>query len=126
MSVGRFGNYAAKGLELKATTIEKTLKLRTKDGFYNIMAYVLSDQNAIPIRVSVFSGTAKAAPLHSVKEFGNDCILYSMDKILEYGDAINIIQADERGRISERKDAPPSTMKPFMKPFFMPLFTING
>ena len=29
-----------------------------------------------------------------------------MDKILEYGDAINIIQADERGRISERKDVP--------------------
>ena len=98
--------YAAKGLELKATTIEKTLKLRTKDGLYNIMAYILSDQNAIPIRVSVFSGTDKAAPLYSVKEFGNDCILYSMDKILEYGDAINIIQADERGRISERKDAP--------------------
>ena len=29
-----------------------------------------------------------------------------MDKILEYGDAINIIQADERNRISERKDVP--------------------
>ncbi len=30
--------------------------------------------------------------------------MYSMDKILEYGDAINIIQADEKNRISERKD----------------------
>lgn len=29
-----------------------------------------------------------------------------MDKILEYGDAINIIQADERNRISERRDVP--------------------
>ena len=29
-----------------------------------------------------------------------------MDKILEYGDAINIIQADERNRISERIDVP--------------------
>ena len=29
-----------------------------------------------------------------------------MDKLLDYGDAINIIQADERGRISERKDVP--------------------
>ena len=51
-------------------------------------------------------GKDKAAPLFSVKEFGNDCIMYSMDKILEYGDAINIIQADERNRISERKDVP--------------------
>jgi predicted HTH transcriptional regulator len=70
------------------------------------MAYILSDQNNIPIRVSIFSGTDKASPLFSVKEFGNTCIMYSMDKILEYGDAINIIQADERGRISERKDVP--------------------
>lgn len=29
-----------------------------------------------------------------------------MDKILEYGDAIYIIQADERNRISERRDVP--------------------
>ena len=32
--------------------------------------------------------------------------MYSMDKILEYGDAIDIIQADERNRISERRDVP--------------------
>ena len=70
------------------------------------MAYILSDQCNIPVRVSVFSGLDKSAPLFSVKEFGNTCILYSMDKILEYGDTINIIQADERGRVSERKDIP--------------------
>ena len=98
--------YAAKGIELRKETFEKTLKLKTKDNKYNIMAYILSDQNDIPVRVSVFSGIDKSAPLFSVKEFGNTCIMYSMDKILEYGDAINIIQADERNRISERKDVP--------------------
>lgn len=98
--------YAAKGIELRKETFEKTLKLKTKDNQYNIMAYILSDQNNIPVRVSVFSGIDKSAPLFSVKEFGNTCIMYSMDKILEYGDAINIIQADERNRISERKDVP--------------------
>ena len=96
--------YGAKGVSLKTDTFEKTLKLRNKDNKYNVMAYILSDQNEIPVRVSVFSGIDKTAPLYSVKEFGNTCILYSMDKILEYGDAINIIQADERNRISERKD----------------------
>lgn len=101
-----FMYYGAKGITLRADTFEKTLKLRNKDNNYNVMAYILSDQNSIPIRVSVFSGTDKAAPLYSVKEFGNTCILYSMDKILEYGDAINIIQADERNRISDRKDVP--------------------
>ena len=33
-----------------------------------------------------------------------NCILYSLKNLLDYGDAINIIQADERNRISERKD----------------------
>lgn len=98
--------YGAKGISLRKDTFEKSLKLRTKDKQYNVMAYILSDQNSIPIRVSIFSGEDKTAPLFSVKEFGNNCIMYSMDKILEYGDAINIIQADERGRISERKDVP--------------------
>lgn len=98
--------YGAKGISLRKDTFEKTLKLRTKDKHYNVMAYILSDQNNIPIRVSIFSGKDKTAPLFSVKEFGNNCIMYSMDKILEYGDALNIIQADERGRISERKDVP--------------------
>ena len=101
-----FMYYAAKGIALKKETFERNLKLRNKNGEYNVMAYILSDQNSIPIRVSVFSGTDKTAPLYSVKEFGNSCIMYSMDKILEYGDAINIIQADERNRISERIDIP--------------------
>ncbi|MCH5172482.1 MAG: putative DNA binding domain-containing protein [Erysipelotrichales bacterium] len=98
--------YGAKGVILRNDTFEKTLKLKTKDGLYNVMAYILSDQNNIPLRVSIFSGKDKSAPLFSVKEFGNNCILYSMEKVLEYGDAINIIQADERNRISDRKDVP--------------------
>ena len=98
--------YGAKGIRLRRDTFKKTLKLLTADGRYNIMALLLADSNDIPIRVSVFSGKTKADTLFSVKEYGNSCILYSMDKILEYGDAINIIQADERGRISERKDVP--------------------
>ena len=101
-----FMYYAAKGITLKKENFEKTLKLKNKKNEYNVMAYILSDQNSIPIRVSIFTGLDKASPLFSVKEFGNDCILFSMDKLLEYGDAINIIQADERNRISERKDVP--------------------
>ena len=101
-----FMYYGAKGVVLRKETFKKSLKLLTADGRYNIMALLLSDANDIPIRVSVFSGKSKADTLFSVKEYGNSCILYAMDKILEYGDAINIIQADERGRISERKDVP--------------------
>ena len=101
-----FMYYGAKGVALRKETFKKSLRLLTADGRYNIMALLLSDANDIPIRVSVFSGKSKADTLFSVKEYGNSCILYAMDKILEYGDAINIIQADERERISERKDVP--------------------
>ena len=31
------------------------------------MAYILSDQNSIPIRVSIFKGIDKASSLYSVK-----------------------------------------------------------
>lgn len=46
--------YGAKGINLRRDAFEKTLKLRRKDKKYNIMAYILSDQNNIPIRVSIF------------------------------------------------------------------------
>ena len=54
--------YGAKGISLRKDTFEKSLKLRTKDKQYNVMAYILSDQNSIPIRVSIFSGEDKTAP----------------------------------------------------------------
>ena len=99
-----FTYYAGRGLSLKAETFKKNLGLLTKDGKYNLMAQLLSDDSHISVRVSVFSGETKASPLYSVKEFGNTCILLSLDKVLEYADVINIIQADESKRLVNRKD----------------------
>ncbi len=42
--------------------------------------------------------------MFSVREFGFNCLLYSLDELLRYGDVLNIIQADERNRIVERKE----------------------
>ena len=44
--------------------------------------------------------------MYSVREFGNQCLLYSLDDVLRYGDVLNIIQADETDRIVERKEVP--------------------
>ena len=99
-----FTYYAGKGITLRQSTFEKNLGLRTKDGKYNILAQLLSDDCHIPIRVSIFRGTKKTAPLFSVKEFGYTCILLALDKVLEYGDVINLIQADEKDRLVERKE----------------------
>lgn len=70
------------------------------------MAQLLSDNSHISIRVSMFDGDNKASKLYSVREFGYTCILLSLDKVLEYIDVINIIQADERNRVVHRKDVP--------------------
>ncbi len=98
--------YGAKGLKLNPDTFKKNLSLYTEDGKYNILAQLLSDNSHMPIRVAIFSGTTKADNMYSVREFGNQCLLYSLDEVLRYGDVLNIIQADERERIVERKDVP--------------------
>ena len=99
-----FTYYAGRAISLKNETFKKNLGLQTNNGKYNLMAQLLSDDSHMPVRVSIFSGETKASPHYSVKEFGNTCILLSLDKVLEYADVINIIQADERRRLTTRKD----------------------
>lgn len=98
--------YTVKGIKLNTDTFKENLSLVTADGKYNIMAQLLSDNSHIPIRVAIFSGKTKGANLYSVREFGYKCILYSLEEVLRYGDVLNIIQADERNRIVERKEVP--------------------
>lgn len=98
--------YGAKGLKLNPDTFKKNLSLHTEDGKYNILAQLLSDDSHIPIRVAIFSGKTKADNMYSVREFGNQCLLYSLDEVLRYGDVLNIIQADETDRVVERKEVP--------------------
>lgn len=99
-----FVYYASKGITLNKRTFKRNLGLLTETGKYNLMAQLVSDNSYIPIRFAIFNGTTKASTMYSVKEFGNTCLLYSLDKVLEYGDVLNVPQADERGRKVERKE----------------------
>ena len=98
--------YGSRGLILSEETFRKNLELLTTDDEYNMMAQLLSDDSHMPIRVAIFSGRTKADRMYSVREFGYRCLLYSLDEVLRYGDVLNIIQADERDRIVERKEVP--------------------
>ncbi len=100
-----FGYYGSRGIVLKEETFEKNLRLRTKNGEYNVMAQLLSDDSHIPLRVSIFEGKTKASRLISVREFGNNCILYTLDNLIFYGDALNLVQTDETERNVERKES---------------------
>ncbi len=101
-----FGYYGSRGIVLNEKTFEKNLSLRNKNGEYNLLAQLLSDDSHIPLRVSIFEGKTKGTNLFSVREFGNNCLLYTLDNLLQYGDVLNIIQADEKNRIVERKEVP--------------------
>ena len=70
------------------------------------MAQLLSDNSQISIRFGLFKGKTKASSMYAVREFGNDCLLYSLDGILRYGEVLNVPQADERNRVVERKEVP--------------------
>lgn len=101
-----FAYYGSKGITLNKRTFKKNLNLLTSNGKYNIMAQLLSDNSQISIRFGLFTGKTKASTMYAVREFGNDCILYSLDDILRYGEVLNVPQADERERVVERKEVP--------------------
>ncbi|WP_165047205.1 MULTISPECIES: RNA-binding domain-containing protein [unclassified Adlercreutzia] len=98
--------YAAKGVKLNPETFETNLGLRMNDGRYNLLAQLLSDDSGMPIRVAIFTGKDKTSNMYSIREFGHQCLFYSLDEILRYGDVVNVMQADERDRVVERKDIP--------------------
>ena len=99
-----FVYYASKGITLNKRTFKKNIGLLTEAGKYNLLAQLLSDNSYIPIRFAIFNGTDKTSTMYSVRELGNTCVLLSLDKVLEYGDVLNVPQADERNRKVERKE----------------------
>lgn len=101
-----FGYYAGRGIELRTVNFKKNLGLSMPDGEYNLLAQILSDDSRMSIRFSIFRGRTKNDPLFSVREFGNCCILISLDKLIDYADTLNLIRADETNRKVERRDVP--------------------
>ena len=99
-----FAYYRFKGIKLNERNFKENLGLLTKDGKYNILAQLLSDNSHIPIRFAVFAGKNKASLMHSVREFGYKCLLVSLKEVLDFGNILSIPQAYENGRIMERKE----------------------
>ncbi len=99
--------YIAKGAYININSFEENLGLFVPSSRkYNQLAYILSDENNITCRISVFSGKRKSDNQYSLDDFGRKCILLSIDQILYFLDSINITRMDESNRIIERKDIP--------------------
>jgi ATP-dependent DNA helicase RecG len=96
--------YASKNIILKEETYLNNLHLKTKNNKFNVMAQLLSDNSHVPIRVAIFDGKTKASKMYSVKEFGYKCLLNSLNDVLNYGEILNVPQANEQHRIMEREE----------------------
>ena len=96
--------YETRGIRLREETFKENLELLTQDGRYNILAQLLSDDPHIDIQFALFNGKDKASSMYAVRNFGHMCILLSLDRVLDFGDTLNIPQADERNRKVERKE----------------------
>lgn len=90
----KFKNYlSAKGIHINEDTFYKNFNLITKDGKFNILAEMLADENMNSIKVAVFKGKDKTEFIKR-NEYGNTCLLYSYEQVLNYCEALNDTYVD--------------------------------
>lgn len=91
---------------LRKRCFAKNLGFLAEDGRYNVFAQLMSDNSDMPVCVTLFDGTDKTSTMYSVREFGHMCLLLSLSRALEYGEVLNVPQADKRNRRMIRKEVP--------------------
>ncbi len=80
--------YISHNLSINDTSFEKNQGLLTKDGKYNLLASILSDNNNCSIKVVKFKGTDKSEMI-SRNEYGYKCLILAMQNALEYVQSLN-------------------------------------
>ncbi len=99
-----FESYSKAGIPLSKETFETNLELKTRDGEYNLLAQLLSDNSHMSIRIVQYAGKDKTSPLYAVRNMGDDSIISSFYKLMTFGDVLNVMQSDERDRFAERSE----------------------
>ena len=80
--------YASAGLSVNQSTFEDNAGLKNNDGKYNLMAFLLADENDISIKVVTFAGKDKTVIIKR-NEYGGTCLITAIDKVLGYMESIN-------------------------------------
>lgn len=81
-------HYAAKGITLNDRFAD-SLGLLTTDGRYNVLAYLLADENDMSMKVAKYAGTDKCDLLEST-EYGYCCLITATNRILDRIAAENV------------------------------------
>lgn len=84
--------------------------LLNRENKYNFMAYLLSDQNNISIKVVRFEGDNKSV-LSERTEFGKQCLLRTVRQVLDYFQTINTVRVNVSQGV--RKETPFFTYEAF-------------
>lgn len=84
-----------KGLNIIAgeTGYLKSKGLYDREGDYNLMAFILSDQSNVSIKVVKFNGLDKTS-FSEKNEYGYHCLLNSIDEVLRYFKSFNITKIE--------------------------------
>lgn len=93
--------YASKGYHLNEPMMENSLKLKTKEGQYNLLGELLSDANAVSIKIARFRGKDKSE-LDEKSEYGHQCLLRAIDRMTDRLEAENYTLSKIEG--ARRKD----------------------
>lgn len=80
--------YVTAGLTVDQATFEDNLGMKNSDGKYNLMAFLLADENDISIKVVTFAGRDKTKILRR-NEYGGTCLVASIDRVIGYMESIN-------------------------------------
>lgn len=80
--------YVSKGFRLNEETMERSLKLKTEEGRYNLLAELLSDENRVSIKIARFRGTDKSE-LDEKSEYGYQCLIRAIDRMMDRLEAEN-------------------------------------
>lgn len=88
-SFAKLKNYLiSKGIHIADDTFYRNFNLITQDGKFNQMAEILADENLNSVKVAVFKGKDKSQFVKR-NEYGYTCLLDSLQKVLDYCDALN-------------------------------------
>lgn len=86
---------------LSNSSLVKAKGLKNSEGKYNVMAFILSDQSNISIKVVRFAGVDKTSMAQRT-EFGNQCLLLALQQAMDYVEALNETNVDLEKKSGKR------------------------
>ena len=84
--------YISQNLPWNDRHFAKNFGFLTEDNKYNYLAYMFADTNRVSIRVPLFAGTDKASGLIQNEDYGNQCLITAINKVLEKLEIVNATQ----------------------------------